>query len=128
MLTLLSLKNVFLAGAVLATLSVLAPALSAAPPSYPYDMTPYVTMAKASLKLVAAGDMPGALKKMRELEGKWDSETTELKKHDATLWKVIDEQMDVAIDACQTTDAKKATDALNNYLAKVARVPKPEKK
>jgi hypothetical protein len=128
MVTLLSLKNVFLAGAVFATLSVLAPALSAAPPSYTYDMTPYETMAKESLKLVAAGDMPGALKKARELERKWDSETSELKKDDPTLWEVIDEQMDAAIEALMKTDAKKATAELNNYLEKVARVPKPEKK
>jgi hypothetical protein len=128
MLTLFSLKNAFLAGSVCAALCILAPAVSAAPPSYTYDMTPYETMAKESLRLVAAADMPGALKKAQELEAKWDADTNELRTADPALWNLIDEQMDAAIAALRTTDAKKATAELNSYLEKVARVPKPEKK
>ncbi|HYM07286.1 MAG TPA: hypothetical protein VEU11_12065 [Terriglobales bacterium] len=128
MLALLSLKNAFLAGAVCATLCVLAPASSAAPAAYTYDMTPYETMAKESLKLVAAGDMNGALKKARELEAKWDAEATDLRAADPDLWNLIDGQMDAAIAALMTTDAKKATEELNSYLEKAARVPKPDKK
>jgi hypothetical protein len=127
MLALPILKNAFLAGAICATLCVLAPALSATP-SYTYDMTPYQTMAKESLKLVAGGDMKGALKKAQELEAKWDAETTELRAADPALWDLIDKQMDAAIAALTATDAKKATDELNSYLEKAARVPKPEKK
>jgi hypothetical protein len=122
-----SLKHAFLAGAV-ATLCGLAPVLSAALLSYTYDMTPYETMAKESLRLVAAADMPGALKKAQELEAKWDADTNELRTADPALWNLIDEQMDAAIAALRTTDAKKATAELNSYLEKVARVPKPEKK
>ena len=125
---LLSLRNVFLVVALCAMLSALAPTLSAAPASYTYDMTPYETMAKESLKLVAAGDMPGALKKAQELEARWDADTTELRTADPALWNLIDEQMDAAIAALRTTDAKKATAEWNSYLEKVARVPKPEKK
>jgi hypothetical protein len=128
MLTLFSLKNAFLAGSVCAALCILAPAVSAAPPSYTYDMTPYETMAKESLKLVTSGDMSGALKKARELEEKWDSETSALKEADPDLRTQIDTQMDAAIAALTTTDAKKATDELKSYLDIVARVPKPEKK
>jgi hypothetical protein len=128
MLPLFSLKNALLAGVVCAALWMLAPTLSAAPPSYTYDMTPYETMAKESLKLVAAGDMNGALKKARELEEKWDSETADLKQADPDLWTQIDTQMDAAIAALTSTDAKKATDELKSYLEIVARVPKPEKK
>jgi len=128
MLALPSLKNALLAAAVCATLCGLAPVVSAAPPSYTYDMTPYETMAKESLKLVAAGDMNGALKKAQELEAKWDGETADLRGKDGELWSEIDGQMDVAIAALMTTDAKKATAELNSYLEKVARVPKPQKK
>ena len=103
------LKNAFLAGVVCATLCVLAPALLAAPAPYTYDMTPYETMAKESLKLVDAGDMKGALKKAQELEAKWDSEATGLREADPDLWNLIDGQMDAAIAALMTTDAKKAT-------------------
>jgi hypothetical protein len=128
MVPLPSLKHAFLAGAVYATLCGLTPALSAAPLSYTYDMTPYETMARESLRLVAAGDMTGALKKAHELEARWDADTTDLRTADPALWNQIDEQMDAAIAALMTTDAKKATDELNRYLEKVARVPKPEKK
>ena len=128
MLTSFSLKNAFLAGAVCAALCILAPALSAAPPSYTYDMTPYETMAKESLKLVAAGDMKGALEKARELEAKWDAEAADLQKADPALWSMIDGQMDATIAALSTTDAKKSTAELNSYLELVARVPKPQKK
>jgi hypothetical protein len=123
-----SLKNALLACVVCATLCVVAPALSAAPPSYSYDMTPYETMARESLKLVAAGDMKSALKKAQELETKWDAETADLRSGDPALWNLIDAQMDTMIGALMTTDAKKATDELSSYLEKVARVPKPDKK
>jgi hypothetical protein len=128
MLTLSSLKNALLASAVCATLCFLAPPLPAAPPSYTFDMTPYETTAKECLKLVAAGDMKGALKKAQEMEGKWDGGTTALQKADSALWGEIDEQMDATIAALRKTDAKKATAELNSYLELVARVPKPEKK
>ncbi len=129
MLNLLALKNAFLAGAVCAVLSaLLAPALPAAPPATGYDMTPYETMAKESRKLVAAGDMNGALKKARELEAKWDAETQDMRAADLALWDPIDKQMDAAIAAITSGDAKKATDEWKSYLEKTARVPKPEKK
>jgi len=109
-------------------LSVLAPALPAAPPASGYDMTPYEAMAKESLKLVTAGDMNGALKKARELEAKWDSEATDLRAAEPALWDLVDKQMDAAIAAITSGDAKKATDEWKSYLEKTARVPKPEKK
>jgi hypothetical protein len=90
--------------------------------------TPYQTMAKDSLKLVAAGDMQMAWAKMKEVEAQWDAETTDLRAANPDLWTLIDDQMDAAIAALTTTDAKKATDELNSYLEKVSRVPKPEKK
>jgi hypothetical protein len=128
MVPLRSLKHVFLAGAVYAALCGLAPALSAAPASYTYDMTPYETMAKESLKLVAAGDMKGALNKALELEGRWDDSTSELKAADPDLWDLIDQQMDNVVGALGGKDTKKATKELNSYLELVARVPKPVKK
>lgn len=128
MLTLLSLRNALLAGAVYAALSFLAPVSSAARPSYTYDTTSYETMAKQALTLVATGDLKGALKEMKDVERKWDSETGDLKKADSALWTTIDKQMDVALGALKKTDAKKATDELNNYLEQLARVPQPEKR
>ena len=127
MFALPSLKNAVLAGAVCAALFVMAPAVPAAP-SYTYDMTPYETMAKESLKMVAAGNMKGALEKAHALEAKWDAEAADLQKADPALWSMIDGQMDATIAALSTTDAKKATAELNSYLELVARVPKPQRK
>ena len=98
----------------------------AAPPAYNHDMSPYITLTKATLKLVADGDLAGALKKGKELEDKWDAETTDLKKADASLWNLIDKQMDAAIEALDAKDAKKSTDELNALLEKYGRVPKPK--
>ena len=123
MLTLPFPKNTFIVGALCAAVCVLVPAW----PANAYNTTPYETMAKETLKLVAAGDLNGALKKARDLEAKWDSETADLRAAEPDLWGQIDTQMDAAI-AALTADAKKATDEWNTYLKILARVPKPEKK
>jgi hypothetical protein len=99
----------------------------AAPPEYNHDMSAFETLAKDAQKLVAAGDMAGAHKKMLELEEKWDSNTKDLKKADPPLWNLIDKQMDAALEACDGKDAKKATTELNGFLEKLGRVPKPKK-
>ena len=101
---------------------------SAAPAAnYNHDMSPYVALTKATQKLVADGDMAGALKKCKELEEKWDSDTTDLKKADYSLWNLIDKQMDAAITALEAKDAKKSTAELETLLAKYERVPKAKK-
>jgi hypothetical protein len=123
MLTLPFPKNTLVVGALCAVVCVLVPAWAA----NAYNTTPYETMAKETLKLVAAGDLNGALKKARDLEAKWDSETADLRAAEPDLWGQIDTQMDAAI-AALTADAKKATDEWNTYLKILARVPKPEKK
>lgn len=108
--------------------SLLASAAQAAPATYNHDMSPYVTLTKAALKLVADGDLAGALKKAKELEEKWDNDTTDLKKADSALWNLIDKQMDAAIEAIEVAkDAKKSTTELNSLLEKYDRVPKPKK-
>ncbi len=109
---------------VAATCLLQAAVLPAAPATYNHDMSAYVTMTKATLKLVTDGDMSGAIKKGKELEEKWDSETTDLKKADASLWNLIDKQMDAAIAAVESKDAKKSTTELEALLKKYDRVPK----
>ena len=124
MLTLPFPKNTFVVGALCAVVCVLVPAW----PSNAYNTTPYETMARETLKLVAAGDLDGALKKARDLEAKWDSETADLRAAEPDLWGQIDTQMDAAIEALTAADAKKATDEWNSYLKILARIPKLEKK
>jgi hypothetical protein len=127
MLSLHPTRFALLSSAFCLTVVFQAVAAEAAPTEYNHDMSPYVTLTKAALKLVGDGDLDGALKKSRELEGKWDSDTADLKKADRPLWDSIDKQMDVAIAAIESKDAKKSTTELKTLLDKYDAVPKPKK-
>src|SRR5580700_9040069 len=85
------LKRTLHVSAVCAILGMLVPTLSAAQPAT--DLTAYQTIAKDALKLVAAGDMGGASKKLLDLESKWDSSGLNASFPD------LDEQMDTMKDA-----------------------------
>ena len=87
-----------------------------------YDMSPYKALAEEALKLVQAGDTAKALEKTLELEKKFDEGTKALRAADRKVWKTIDIQMDVAIEACkgEKPDKDKATAALNDFIAKLA--------
>jgi hypothetical protein len=112
--------------ALILTFGFAATAAQAAPPAYNHDMSPYITLTKAAQKLVADGDLAGALKKAKELEEKWDNDTTDLKKADSALWNLIDKQMDVVIEALEAKDATKSAAELKGLLEKYDRVPKPK--
>ena len=93
-----------------------------------YDMAKYKAIAEDALKLVKAGDYPGAQKKTVELETAWDDDTKKLKEANRKVWKATDDQMDVAMKACETAKdaagAEKATKALHDFIAKLADVEK----
>ena len=93
-----------------------------------YDMSKYKGITEDALKLVKAGDYSGAHKKTVELETAWDDDTKKLKEASRKTWKAADDQMDVAMKACETakdaTGAEKATKALNDYLTKLNDVEK----
>jgi len=111
------LKRALHVGAVCAILGMLVPTLSAAQ-SAP-DLTIYQTIAKDALKMVAAGDMSAAHKKLLDLEAKWDSSGL-----DASL-PDLDEQMDTMMVAVSRGDKKKSTAELNSYLQMIAEASKP---
>ncbi len=98
--------------------------LSAADASatYNHDMSAYKALAEAALRAVKDGNMPAALAKTKELEKAFDDGTADFKKADPALWKPIDKEMDVAITACEGTDAAKATSELTKFLAMLAKV------
>ena len=111
------LKRALRVGAVCAILGMLLPTLAAAQPAT--ELAAYQTIAKDALKLVAAGDMGGASKKVLGLESKWDASGLQ------TSFPDIDDQMDTMIAAVGSGNAKKATAELNTYLQMIAAVPKP---
>jgi hypothetical protein len=110
------LRRTLAAVAVLA-LGALAPALSSA--AAPVDLAPFRALAQDTLKLVQAGDMAGALKKEAALESASDAKGI----HDSQ--PKLDDQMDAIKDALTSKDAKKATDAINKYIALIDAVQKP---
>lgn len=111
------LKRALHVGAVCALLGMLAPTVAAAQPAP--DLAAYRTIAKDALKLVAAGDMGGASKKMLDLESKWDASGLQTSLPD------LDEEMDTVKDAVDSGNAGKATAELNSYLQMLAKVSKP---
>ena len=90
-------------------------------PTYNHDMSAYKVLAEAALKAVKDGKMPSALVKAKELEKAFDDGTADFKKADPKLWKPIDKEMDVAIEACEGTDVTKATTELTKFLAMLAK-------
>ena len=107
---------------------LLACAAHAADAAPKYDMSKYKGITEEALKLVTAGDYSAAHKKTVELETAWDDDTKKLKEASRKTWKAADDQMDVAMKACESAKdaagAAKATKALNDYLAKLNDVEK----
>ena len=111
------LKRALHLGAVFAILGMLAPTLAAAQPAT--KLAAYQTAAKAALKLVAAGDMGAASKKVLDMESKWDASGLD------TSFPDLDDEMDTMIAAVGSGNAKRATTELNTYLQMIADVSKP---
>ncbi len=114
------LKRALHVSVVCAVLGLLVPSVAAAQPAP--NLAPYKTMATDALKLVTAGDMKAASKKLLDLEAKWDSSGL-----DAAL-PDLDDQMDTMKNAVSSGDKKKATAELNTYLQLIAEASKPASK
>ena len=114
------LKRALHVSVVCAVLGLLVPSVAAAQPAP--NLAPYKTLATDALKLVTAGDMKGASKKLLDLEAKWDSSGL-----DAAL-PDLDDQMDTMKNAVSSGDKKKATAELNTYLQLIAEASKPASK
>ena len=87
------------------------------------DVAAPKTLAEAALQAVKDGKMAMAVTKTKELEKAFDNGTADFKKADNTLWKTIDKEMDVAMEACAGTDAAKATAELTTFIGLLANVP-----
>ena len=112
------LKRALHMGAVCGILGMLVPTLAAAQPAT--QLAAYQTIAKDALKLVAAGDMGGASKKLLDLETKWDASGLDAKLPD------LDDQLDAMKGAVSRGDKKKSTAELNSYLQMIAEASKPK--
>ena len=110
------LKRALHVSVVCAILGILVPTVATAQPAP--NLAPYKTLATDALKLVAAGDMNGASKKLLDLETKWDASGL-----DAAL-PDLDDQLDTMMGDVSRGDKKKSTAELNTYLQMIAEASK----
>jgi hypothetical protein len=99
---------------------------AAASATYNHDMSAYKKLAEEAMKLAKDGKLAEAFPKSKELEKTFDGGTEDLKKAEAKLWKEIDTQMDVAIDATNPNKGgthEKATAELQKFIDMLGKVP-----
>lgn len=85
------------------------------------DLSEYRTIAEDALKLVKAGDIAGAHKRLKEFETVWDNHEDSNKKKSYNRWKGIDNQLDFTLDKLGAKKPDKAAceKALQNLIAKL---------
>ena len=108
------LKRVLGVSVVCAMLGI--PTMATAQPAP--NLAPYKIFNTDALKLVNAGDMKGASKKLTELETKWDASGLDSALPD------LDDQLDTMMGSVSRGDKKKATAELNTYLQMIAAASK----
>ena len=106
-----------------ATTTTAQPASTAQTPTYNHDMSAYRKLGESTLALVRDGKMSAAHDQILVLEKTWDKGTSDFKWASFEVYKPIDIQMDVAMDACEAKDSAKAIGELEKFLAMLAKVP-----
>ena len=85
------------------------------------NMTPYRKMATDALTAFKAHDAATAKKKASELEKAWDNEQKALEKQNPSVWKQIDDAMDLLVKPLQSRnpDAAKVQVGYDTFIAKL---------
>ncbi|TCR85266.1 hypothetical protein [Rhizobium sp. BK376] len=96
------------------------PTLAAAPSALG-DLSSFQTIATDTLKLVDAGDLAGAQKRITDFETAWDAAEPTLYALDKADWMVVDKAADGAISSLRKPkpDAAKAKVAVKKLIATI---------
>ena len=83
------------------------------------DLSEFKTLAANVLSLTEKGDMPSAVKRIKDLEVAWDSAEAGLKPRSASTWHVVDKAMDHTLSTVRDShpDAKASAQALKELMA-----------
>jgi len=78
------------------------------------DLAPFKTITDDTLVLVKKGDMPGAAKRITDLETAWDKSHPDLQAKDPAAWDKLDHAIDTALTTTRAAkpDVKASADAL----------------
>ncbi len=102
-----------------------APAFTAVTPARVYaavETAPFATLTRATIQLLADGNVPGAIAKLTDLEATWDGRGSVLQPRAPFTWTLLDHTLDRAIGALRSTnseDVPAGKVALEDLVAKL---------